>query len=378
MGWTIYCHVHVESGRLYVGLTKMTVLQRWNRHVYNSNRTGSKKFVTSHFANAIRVYGKDAFTHHVLGVCHDLEEANLVEEVWIFLLNTRDPQFGFNIAKGGSHAPHPIRNPWDRPEYREKAVAAAKAKWKDPEFRSKQEARDFSHLQSREARGAASATRSTPESKVRRVAASKAVLARPDVREKLSAVYADPERLKAMSEASKAAHARPDVKARVAAASRASNARPEVKARISSSSKALWRDTGYASRVASRTVSDETRSRMSAASSTPENLERLNSVRASRDPEVRSRISASLKATLDDPERKARLSEISRSRWEDPAYRARMTEVLSAANAARPVQTRCKRGHSMEDARVRRDGRRLCRICSRLRKASYRASAPVA
>ncbi len=72
----------------------------------------------SHFANAILKYGKDAFTHSTLAVCDTLEAANLAEQEWIEKLGTRDPEKGFNLARGGSHTPHPFSSPWDRPEYR--------------------------------------------------------------------------------------------------------------------------------------------------------------------------------------------------------------------------------------------------------------------
>ena len=130
MEWTIYCHTHINSGRRYIGLTKHTMLKRWNRHVYSALR--SLKTGCSHFSNAIRKYGKDAFSHEVLEVCHDLEIANMAEECWVEFYETRNPNHGFNLAKGGAHTPHPKRNPWDRPEYRIKITASLKAEANSP------------------------------------------------------------------------------------------------------------------------------------------------------------------------------------------------------------------------------------------------------
>lgn len=132
--WTIYCHIHCESGRCYIGVTSWTWRKRWNRHVYSANR--GKGSGRSHFHNAIRKYGKDAFDHEVLQTCHTLEEANLAEQHWIDLYDTRNPLRGFNLKPGGSHTPHPNKNPWDRPEYRKKAAAASRKKWENPEFRA--------------------------------------------------------------------------------------------------------------------------------------------------------------------------------------------------------------------------------------------------
>ena len=75
--YTIYCHTHTESGRRYIGLTKLTMMKRWNSHIYTANHVKNGKLAaTGHFPNAIRKYGKDAFSHEVLEVCSTLEEAN--------------------------------------------------------------------------------------------------------------------------------------------------------------------------------------------------------------------------------------------------------------------------------------------------------------
>lgn len=130
MVWTVYCHTHVESGRKYVGLTRLTMLKRWNRHFYSASRQSKSR---SHFGSAIRKYGKNAFSHEVLQTCETLEEANQAEIDWIEKLNTRDPKFGFNLAPGGQHAPHPEkRNPWNDPAFRERVTASVKKSFEDP------------------------------------------------------------------------------------------------------------------------------------------------------------------------------------------------------------------------------------------------------
>ena len=158
MKWTIYCHTHVESGRRYVGLTKKTWRQRWDQHVCQAK---SLKCGRSHLANAVRKYGKNAFSHEILEVCQSLEVANLAEECWIELLETRDPLKGFNLAKGGAHGEIKFRrNPWDDPEFRKKGIAAAKARWANPVSRANNLA-------------ASKAGLNTPESKAKRSAIMK-------------------------------------------------------------------------------------------------------------------------------------------------------------------------------------------------------------
>ncbi len=123
MAWTIYCHTHIVSNRRYVGLTSRTWQRRWAQHLVQAR---SRSSGWSHFPNAIRKYGKDAFSHEVLETCDTLEAANAAEERWIEELGTRDPTKGFNTAKGGGFYPNPEKkNPWDRPEFREKMLSVA-------------------------------------------------------------------------------------------------------------------------------------------------------------------------------------------------------------------------------------------------------------
>ena len=222
MKWTIYCHTHVESGRRYVGLTKFTMMHRWNQHCAQSKSSKNGRW---HFPNAIHKYGKDAFSHEVLEVLTDLGVANLAEECWIELLETRDPLKGFNLAKGGGYTPHSVKNPWDRPEYREKSVAAAKARWDDPEYRARCTAatqaqwKDPANL---EANAASARSRWADDGYRERVTtAAQAALSTPEVKlrhsEGLKRAYASPEARKRLSEISKKTSSRPDVLAKLRA-----------------------------------------------------------------------------------------------------------------------------------------------------------------
>jgi hypothetical protein len=114
----------------------MGMMQRWNRHVYAALHSDKGRW---HFPNAIRKYGKDAFSHEVLEVCDSIEVSNLAEQCWIEFYETLNPSKGFNLAKGGEFKPHGIRkNPWDDPEYRAKNSMTRKLMWKNPIFRAKQ------------------------------------------------------------------------------------------------------------------------------------------------------------------------------------------------------------------------------------------------
>ncbi len=169
MKWTIYCHTHIDTGRRYIGLTRKTMLARWNGHVDLARRSDGSR---SHFINAIRKCGKDAFSHEVLEICQSLDVANLAEESWIELFETRNPEKGFNLARGGGHTPHPIKNPWDRPEYRAKCAPGLIERTHTPEARA-------NNL----------AAHRTPESRARRSEISRDRLNRPEVKEKISRAF---------------------------------------------------------------------------------------------------------------------------------------------------------------------------------------------
>ena len=257
--FTIYCHTHIESGRRYIGQTKKTWRKRWNRHVFESKHV---KIGYGHFHNAIRKYGPDAFSHEVLEICHDLKSANAVEAKWIAHFHSNELEFGFNLTRGGSHIPHPVKNPWDRPGFREKHPST------------------IHHCFSPAARAAQRASL-TPE---KRSAATKAAMATPELQAKRAVFQKDPAYRARISAASKLALADPEVKARHSASAKIANARPEVKARVSAGIKAAFQKPEVQERHraavkeaqnrpevrakhAARVTSDETRAKISAASS---------------------------------------------------------------------------------------------------------------
>ncbi len=257
--YTIYCHIHIESGRRYVGLTKLTMLKRWNQHVYNAIAKRGRG--CAHFWAAIRLYGKDAFSHEVLEVCHDLESANVAEQKWIDHFKTRDPAFGFNLCPGGCHTPHPVKNPWDRPEYRAKSQAASQAKWQDPAFRQK-------------VTDGVTLAWQDPEHRARMGEISKGINARPEVSAKIRQSLADRE----FSQ---------ETRDKISANARRNNADAGTKAAQSAAAKRRWDNPEYRRRQCEshrgKKTSDETRAKLSAAS-------------RSSDPEVAARIAASVKA----------------------------------------------------------------------------------
>jgi group I intron endonuclease len=138
--WVIYCHTHIASGRRYIGFTSKSMSRRWHEHIQNSKHKTGKG--CHHFWNAIRKYGKEAFTHRVLETCASLEEANEAERAWIQSYSATNPLFGFNLSPGGNckldgsdnsvNASDRARKLWRDPSYRARVTAGVSAANKDP------------------------------------------------------------------------------------------------------------------------------------------------------------------------------------------------------------------------------------------------------
>jgi group I intron endonuclease len=236
--WTIYCHIHTESGRRYIGLTKKTITRRWKEHVSNAAKKRGKG--CHHFWSAIRKYGKDAFSHEILETCMTLESANAAEEKWILQLDSRNPEKGFNLMRGGIHVPHPIRkNLWDDPSYRALVMAQS---WDDPAYRAKMSkiSREVNSRPEVKAQISAAHT-GCPLSQERKDRLSefrKGKRHNPETLAKLSAIQASDEYRAKQSASHLGKKLSRKTKRRIAASSKSGD--PEVRARISASVRAYY------------------------------------------------------------------------------------------------------------------------------------------
>jgi group I intron endonuclease len=237
--WIIYCHIHDESGRRYIGLTRLTMLRRWQQHIANS-RTKSGKGC-HHFWNAIRKYGKDAFSHEVLAMSWDLEGANQTELAIIEQEDTRNPEKGFNLAKGGSHKPPHLNNrPWDRPEFRAAVTAGVSAKWQDSNHQIKMSkiSREVnSRPEVKQKISVALTGKPISQDRKDRLADLKRGSKRsPEVNAKLAMIQASPEYLAKQRNTHLGKKLSSETKRKIAASSKSSD--PEMRARIAASVRA--------------------------------------------------------------------------------------------------------------------------------------------
>jgi hypothetical protein len=234
--FVIYCHTHTESGRRYIGQTSQTMEARWKKHVYAAKFSKDGRW---HFPNAIRKYGPAAFSHEILQTCNSVEEANKAEQYWIDLYNTTNLIRGFNIKKGGLHTPHPIKNPWDRPEHRARCLPISLINVKKATLASS--------LQK---------TQSKPENRARLSRIMTEIAKTPDgLAQRIAASHPG----KKLS---------PEHRAKISAND--ATRRPDVRAKLSTKSKAAWENNPeYRERIiqatTGRTESPETRAKIAAA-----------------------------------------------------------------------------------------------------------------
>ena len=97
----IYEAMNIVNGKRYIGQTILTLEHRKRQHIETSKRNPS---VSIHFYKAIQKYGEENFQWKVIDTAETQDELNFKESYWIELLNTTDPQIGYNL-KGGGHNP---------------------------------------------------------------------------------------------------------------------------------------------------------------------------------------------------------------------------------------------------------------------------------
>lgn len=90
--YILYCHQNKLNGKLYFGITSTSLYMRYR------NGRGYKKQV---FYRAVKKYGWDNFNHIIIldNLEHDI--ACECEKFLIAKYKTNNPEFGYNITKGG-------------------------------------------------------------------------------------------------------------------------------------------------------------------------------------------------------------------------------------------------------------------------------------
>lgn len=104
--YCVYKHT-TPGGKVYIGITKQAVGKRW--------KNGAGYELCTAFNRAIVKYGWDNITHEILETGLDKATACKMEQDYIALFDSTNPEHGYNLTNGGEH--------YEMPEYLRKETA---------------------------------------------------------------------------------------------------------------------------------------------------------------------------------------------------------------------------------------------------------------
>jgi len=100
----IYKITNIQNNKVYIGQTIRPVEQRFHRHINDA----LNNILDTHFARAIRKYGKESFIIEVVDTASSQEELNQKEQYWIRFYDSVNK--GYNetdaISKCGGNTYH--------------------------------------------------------------------------------------------------------------------------------------------------------------------------------------------------------------------------------------------------------------------------------
>lgn len=96
----IYEAQNIQNGKRYFGLTTLSLKLRMNKHKKNAFCPSSKN-KKNYFTLAIRKYGWDNFKWRIVGYTDSIEELKEAEKECIWLYNTNNNLYGYNLTIGG-------------------------------------------------------------------------------------------------------------------------------------------------------------------------------------------------------------------------------------------------------------------------------------
>ena len=92
----VYIVQNLVNGKIYIGKTKFTCLERWEAHCYDASRD-----VDFRLHRAIRKYGRDNFAVYTLTATSCEAELDALERVYIQLFSSNCEEVGYNMTGGG-------------------------------------------------------------------------------------------------------------------------------------------------------------------------------------------------------------------------------------------------------------------------------------
>jgi group I intron endonuclease len=96
------------DGKNYIGKTKKTLDERWNKHINRADElkrarelNPHEKITGTHLNNAILKYGPESFNVGQIDVAYNRKELNAKEKYWIKEYDSMNPEKGYNMTEGG-------------------------------------------------------------------------------------------------------------------------------------------------------------------------------------------------------------------------------------------------------------------------------------
>ena len=80
----IYKITNIQNNKVYIGQTIRPVKDRFNRHISDA----LNNIIDTHFARAIRKYGKENFQIEIIDTAQNQNELNEKERYWIQYYNS--------------------------------------------------------------------------------------------------------------------------------------------------------------------------------------------------------------------------------------------------------------------------------------------------
>ena len=94
----VYLITNQENGKYYVGKTVQPLESYFRTQLSSAKRRNNKP----HLYSAIRKYGDATFIAEPLAQTQDVKQLEALECLWIALLDSRNPNVGYNITAGGT------------------------------------------------------------------------------------------------------------------------------------------------------------------------------------------------------------------------------------------------------------------------------------
>ena len=92
----VYIATNYKNGKSYVGQTGMSLRKRFYKHTHDAKNASD-----SLFHRAIRKHGMESFDVQTVSTAVNQSQLNNLEKVWVILLQSDNPLYGYNLTAGG-------------------------------------------------------------------------------------------------------------------------------------------------------------------------------------------------------------------------------------------------------------------------------------